>query len=128
MTSSPPLWKASVTVAKGRSADIAAVFELAPPGPQAVLIAEDPFGSDATVEALYPEQPDAGLLTAAEQAGNLPWALDMLADRIDDRRQRWLAVVIEIVQPLFVIALGLLVLLVCLGMFLPLIQVVNGLN
>lgn len=64
MTNSPALWKASVTIAKGRSADIAAVFELAPPGPQAVLITEDPFGPDATVEALYPEQPDASLLSA----------------------------------------------------------------
>jgi ribosomal protein L11 methyltransferase len=63
MTSSPPLWKASVTVSKARSADIAAAFELAPPGPQAVLIAEDPFGPDATVEALYPEQPNANLLS-----------------------------------------------------------------
>src|SRR6187551_3478112 len=63
MTSSPPLWKASVTVIKARSADIAAAFELTPPGPQAVLIAEDPFGPDATVEALYPEQPDASLLS-----------------------------------------------------------------
>ena len=64
MTSSPPLWKASVTVGKDRSADIAAVFELAPPAPQAVLIAEDPFGPDATIEALYQEQPDATLLSA----------------------------------------------------------------
>ncbi len=63
MTSSPPLWKASVTVIKARSADIAAAFQLAPPGPQAVLIVEDPFGPDATVEALYPEQPDATLLS-----------------------------------------------------------------
>ena len=52
-----------MTVPKDRSADIAAVFELAPPAPQAVLIAEDPFGPDATVEALYQVQPDANLLT-----------------------------------------------------------------
>jgi ribosomal protein L11 methyltransferase len=52
-----------VTVAKDRAADIAAVFELAPPEPQAVLIAEDPFGSNATVEALYQEPPDAALLS-----------------------------------------------------------------
>ena len=64
MTSSAPLWKASVTLAKNRSADITAVFELAPPTPQAVLIAEDPFGPDAVVEALYQEQPDANLLSA----------------------------------------------------------------
>jgi len=63
MTSSPPLWKAAVTISKSRSADIAAVFGLAPPEPQAVLIAEDPFGPNATVEALYQEQPDANLLS-----------------------------------------------------------------
>jgi len=58
----PPLWKASVTVARERAADVAAVFELAPPKPQAVLIAEDPFGPNVTVEALYAEEPDAQLL------------------------------------------------------------------
>jgi len=63
MTQSAALWKASVTVVKDRSADIAALFELAPPAPNAVLIAEDPFGPNATVEALYPEQPDANLLS-----------------------------------------------------------------
>ena len=63
MTSSPPLWKAAVTISKDRSADIAAVFGLAPPEPQAVLIAEDPFGPNATVEALYQEQPNAKLLS-----------------------------------------------------------------
>ena len=49
----PPLWKASVAVPKTRAADIVALFELAPPKPQAVLIEEDPFGPDAVVEALY---------------------------------------------------------------------------
>jgi ribosomal protein L11 methyltransferase len=63
MTGSPPLWKAAVTVTKDRSADIAALFELMPPAPNAVLIAEDPFGPNATVEALYPEPPDANLLS-----------------------------------------------------------------
>ncbi len=64
MTQNPPLWKAAVTVTKDRAADVAAVFELAPPEPQAVLIAEDPFGPNATVEALYPEPPDANLLSS----------------------------------------------------------------
>lgn len=61
---SSPLWKASVTLPKARSSDIAAVFEITPaPSPQAVLIAEDPFGPKATVEALYAEKPDAELLS-----------------------------------------------------------------
>jgi ribosomal protein L11 methyltransferase len=63
MESAPPLWKASIMLAKSRSADAVAVFELAPPKPQAVLISEDPFGSDAVVEALYDREPDAGLLS-----------------------------------------------------------------
>jgi len=63
MTISPPLWKASVALAKAEAADVAAVFELAPPSPQAVLIEEEPFGANATVEALYTEMPDGDLLT-----------------------------------------------------------------
>ena len=63
MSASAPLWKASVTVEKNRAADVAAVFELAPPTPEAVLIAEDPFGADSIVEALYQEPPDGGLLS-----------------------------------------------------------------
>jgi ribosomal protein L11 methyltransferase len=59
----PPLWKASVTLAKDLSADVAAVLELSPPTPQAVLIHEEPFKPDATVEALYTEAPDADLLS-----------------------------------------------------------------
>jgi len=50
-------------VAKERAADVVALFELAPPTPQAVLIAEDPFGADATVEALYDTEPDDALLS-----------------------------------------------------------------
>ncbi|HEY4266078.1 MAG TPA: 50S ribosomal protein L11 methyltransferase [Micropepsaceae bacterium] len=60
---SPPLWKASATVAKDAAANIAALVELAPPAPQAVLIVEDPFGPESTVEALYTAPPDSGFLT-----------------------------------------------------------------
>ncbi len=63
MTSNPPLWKASVTLPKAEAPDVVALFELAPPTPQAVLIAEDPFGPDATVEALYQPEPDVALLS-----------------------------------------------------------------
>jgi ribosomal protein L11 methyltransferase len=59
----PPLWKASVTLAKADAPDVAAALQLAPPEPQAVLIDEEPFGKNATVEALYAEMPDGGLLS-----------------------------------------------------------------
>ncbi len=58
-----PLWKASVTLAKSRAGEAAALFELAPPRPQAVLIEEEPFGASAIVEALYDAMPDGALLS-----------------------------------------------------------------
>src|SRR6185503_4536533 len=48
--------------AKQEAPDLASLLELASE-PQAVLIAEEPFGPSATVEALYTEEPDAGLLS-----------------------------------------------------------------
>lgn len=60
--SDPPLWKASVSLAKAEAANLAAAFELAS-SPQAILIAEEPFKDEATVEALYPDRPDGELLS-----------------------------------------------------------------
>jgi ribosomal protein L11 methyltransferase len=57
----PPLWKATVSLAKVRAGDVAAAFELT--GPQAVLIAETPLSDRADVEALYTDMPDGALLS-----------------------------------------------------------------
>jgi ribosomal protein L11 methyltransferase len=59
----PPLWKASVLCQKPEAPDIVAALELAPPGPQAVLVVEDPFKPDGVVEALYDTMPDGDLLS-----------------------------------------------------------------
>jgi ribosomal protein L11 methyltransferase len=59
----PPLWKVAVTLPKSDAADVAALFELTPPTPQSVLIGENPFEADATVEALYDALPDAEFLS-----------------------------------------------------------------
>lgn len=59
---SPPLWKATIALTKSDASDIAAVLELAS-SPQAVLISEDPFSSDAMVEALYAQMPDGDWLS-----------------------------------------------------------------
>ena len=61
MNLSPPLWKASVALTKAQAPDVVAAFELT--GPQAVLIAEEPFEDEATVEALYAQMPDGDLLS-----------------------------------------------------------------
>ena len=57
----PPLWKASVVTAKETAGDVASAFELGT-APQALLIHEEPFKPDATVEALYAAMPDGELL------------------------------------------------------------------
>jgi ribosomal protein L11 methyltransferase len=57
-----PLWKATILASKAEAADLAALLELTPPHPQAVLVAEEPFRDDATVEALYAQMPDGDLL------------------------------------------------------------------
>ena len=61
--SNPPLWKAWITLAKGEASDMASLLELASE-PQVVLIAEEPFGPSATVEALYTEEPDPAFLSS----------------------------------------------------------------
>ncbi len=62
MSFNPPLWKASVALAKTEAADAASLLQLASE-PQAVLIVEEPFGPGAVVEALYTEEPDAAYLS-----------------------------------------------------------------
>jgi type II secretory pathway component PulF len=71
---------------------------------------------------------DADLLAAAEIAGNLPWALNLLADRYDERQRRRFAMFLEIVQPTIVFLLGAVVLFICVGIFLPLVQLINDLG
>src|SRR5579862_3040859 len=58
-----PLWKALVATSKGKAGDIAVLFEITPPHPQAVLIDEEPFRDSATVEALYVAMPDGDFLS-----------------------------------------------------------------
>jgi ribosomal protein L11 methyltransferase len=66
-------------VPKASAADLSALFELVPaPSPQAVLVAEDPFGPDAVVEALYDTPPDAALLT---RLAGLPVLVAALPDQ-----------------------------------------------
>jgi ribosomal protein L11 methyltransferase len=60
---SAPLWKALVATSKAGAGGIAALFEITPPHPQAVLIDEEPFTDSATVEGLYTTMPDRELLS-----------------------------------------------------------------
>jgi type II secretory pathway component PulF len=69
--------------------------------------------------------PEAAALASAERAGNLAWALETIADNIE-RRQRALAQTIaETVQPAIVVALGFMVLMICIGFFYPIIRLIQ---
>jgi type II secretory pathway component PulF len=71
---------------------------------------------------------EADLLQSAQTSGNVPWALRELADAIDQRRWfRW-AAAIEVLQPVAVALLGIIVLLICVGFFMPLVTLVNDLS
>lgn len=59
---SPLLWKVSIAVAKADAADVSAAIELAS-SPEVVIVHEEPFRNDATVEALYTGMPDGDLLS-----------------------------------------------------------------
>jgi type II secretory pathway component PulF len=71
---------------------------------------------------------DAAILTAAERAGNLEWALGELADSALRRQTYWIQAVVQIAFPILLLALGMFVTLFAVGMFLPLISLVQGLT
>ena len=65
---------------------------------------------------------EAAALAAAQRAGNLGWALDGVADNIE-RRQRALGqLVVEVLQPAIVVALGVIVFFVSTAFFFPLLK------
>lgn len=70
----------------------------------------------------------APLVTAAGRTGTLPWALVELGDHLSGRAMKLLKRVTLIVSPLAVIAVGVLVGFIGLGMFVPLIELMNGLG
>lgn len=71
---------------------------------------------------------EAMLLDAAQRAGNVPWALRELADAIERRHRRRLAILLEFVRPAVMLCFGLIVAFVVVGLFMPLIKLVHDLS
>lgn len=71
---------------------------------------------------------EIAILQAAERANNLPWALDMLATTIEQRQLFRIRSVLEIVQPICLIPLGLVVAFICISLFLPLVKLLYDLS
>lgn len=67
------------------------------------------------------------LLKASERAGNLPWALAELADVLAQRAARRAQRLGMAVFPALIVALGVLVGVVALGVFVPLVTLMEGL-
>jgi|GEM_PF-1802435 type IV pilus assembly protein PilC len=73
-------------------------------------------------------QAEGRSLALAQQAGNADWAMNVIADRIDQSRwirwQRWSS----LLTPLAMLLCGGMVLFFCLAMFAPLVKIINDLS
>lgn len=71
---------------------------------------------------------EAAVLSSAERAGNLDWALRELAGNIDSRIALRFGVVVEFARPVLLLAYGTTVATVVIGLFLPLVKLINDLS
>jgi type II secretory pathway component PulF len=81
----------------------------------------------ALQKARFVTQPQAGLLYSAEQAGNLAWALEEMADGTLRHSAYRTQAVVNIVFPIAVLGCGLCVAFVAIGMLLPLFDLIRNL-
>lgn len=71
---------------------------------------------------------EARILEAAQRAGNLPWALEELSGSIERDASYRMAFVMEIIRPVFLLAVAVCVGIFAIGMFLPLVKLINDLS
>jgi type II secretory pathway component PulF len=71
---------------------------------------------------------EAALLQSAQRAGNLPWALNELADGAVRRLALRLRVWLDAIMPLIVLVLGALVLFIWVALFSPLVNMISDLS
>jgi type IV pilus assembly protein PilC len=68
---------------------------------------------------------EADALACAERAGNLAWVLDSLADNIERRHRSFSESFVETVQPIVIAIVGLMVCGICVGIFYPIIEIIQ---
>ena len=71
---------------------------------------------------------DAAVLKAAQRAGNLPWALEEMADSALRRQAYHLQAWYNVLFPLVLLTFGMFVFYFVVSMFLPLISLIQGLT
>lgn len=71
---------------------------------------------------------EVALLESAEKVGNLPWALNAIADGIERRWSYRMSALVEMFGPITVIMMGMVVGFIAIAMFMPLIKLLNDLS
>ncbi len=71
---------------------------------------------------------DVGVIKASQRVGNLSWALDDMADRLARKFSSWLIGLLSIGFPLVILVFAAIVLLVVVGLFIPLAQLILHLS
>ena len=83
---------------------------------------------DALWRAHVIRRPDAEVLASAASVGNLAWACRELADTAERRQSLRLQLLVQAIFPLAIIAIGVAVATLCLGYFLPLVNLIQRLS
>jgi type II secretory pathway component PulF len=71
---------------------------------------------------------DAALLAAAARVGNLDWALEEIAESAMRRQIYWLQSILQVMFPITLVFVGSVVGFFAIGLFLPLISLIQGLS
>jgi type II secretory pathway component PulF len=71
---------------------------------------------------------EAAVLASAERAGNLPWALEEMADSALRRQTYRVQVATQLIFPPALVAVGMIVALFAVGLFIPIVALVQGLS
>ena len=68
---------------------------------------------------------EENVLECAQRLGNLPWALQLMADSSERRLQRRMLWAFQVARPVIIGTLGVLVAYFCIALFLPLLNVLT---
>ncbi len=111
---------------------IAEEFPMRIVGRRLLIAAEKAAAGVDWISALRKEglinRTDAALLAAASRVGNLDWALEEIAESTMRRQVYWLQSVVSVLFPFTLLAVGMVVCFFVVGLFLPLISLIQGLS
>jgi type II secretory pathway component PulF len=82
---------------------------------------------DALLQTRLIASADAAVLAAAERTGNLPWALEQMADSAIRRQTQRVQVLLQLTFPLALLLVAGVVGIFVIGLFLPLVSLIQGL-